>query len=252
MMSSTRLLAALALALPAAVHAGVIAVPDDVPTIAAAVKAAGPFGFVLVRPGTYAERLHIERGMTGLGLTSAEDERPVILPPGGGDAIRVTKVDDVSISSLEIRGGNRAIRLDHANGCAVSDVVATGNAEAIQVTSGGNHLVEDGAPLGRGHLLEHLRHHPAGVRPVAPVVRVVRRPHHGLDPDGVPVPGPSDYLLRARDYGRVAARRASPKEARPARRRPMVKGCGSPVSADAGRNDRCCGARRSRRPRGVW
>src|SRR5438094_912591 len=48
-------------------------------------------------------------------------------------------------------------------------------------------VVRDRAALGSGDALEHLRDHAARARPVAAVVRIIRRPHHAVDADGVPV-----------------------------------------------------------------
>src|SRR5262249_13164804 len=48
-------------------------------------------------------------------------------------------------------------------------------------------LVRDLPPLGRGDVREHVADDLARVRPVAAVMRVVRRPHDVLDPDGVAV-----------------------------------------------------------------
>src|SRR5262245_46407147 len=82
-------------------RAAVIIVPDDQPTIQAAVTAALPGDMVQVRPGTYSESVRVDAAQTGLVLEGLGG-RPVIAPPSGADAIRVDQVDGVVIRGLDI------------------------------------------------------------------------------------------------------------------------------------------------------
>src|SRR5262245_37192489 len=95
----------------AGLEAAIITLPDDVPTIQAAVTAALPGDNVQVRPGTYPEKVRVEAGQTGLVLEGLGG-RPVIVPPSGADAIRVNQVDGVVIRGLDIAAsGGRGVRL---------------------------------------------------------------------------------------------------------------------------------------------
>lgn len=116
---------------PAVAVAAVIVVPDDNPSLAAAVENAAPGDTIRVRPGTYAGRVRIERGQTGLTLEGLGG-RPVIVPDPADDGVRIREVDGVTIRGIEVRGGQRAVRIDKAASTTVEDVVGIGNKEGLR------------------------------------------------------------------------------------------------------------------------
>src|SRR5262249_13197536 len=107
----------------ATVRAAILVVPDQYPSIQAAVDVALAGDRVQVRRGTYAERVRIETGgitIEGLG------GRPLVTPPGGQDGFRVQKVDGVGITGVDVTGGSRGIRIDGSVGSSVTDCVISG------------------------------------------------------------------------------------------------------------------------------
>src|SRR5262245_18166500 len=90
--------------------AAIITAPDDAPTIAAAVAAAGPGDTVQIRPGTYAERIVIDGRRDGL-IVEGVGGRPLIAP-GKGIGLTLKGVADVTIRGVDIQLGRPAILLD--------------------------------------------------------------------------------------------------------------------------------------------
>jgi hypothetical protein len=124
-------------------HAAVIIVPDDQPTIQAAVTAAGAGDTVQVRPGTYAEGVRIDNGQTGLTLEGLGG-RPVLTPPASSNGILVDEVSGVTIRALEIQGGVRGVRLDLADGAIITDLRLSGQTrDGILVRRGSPITVSD-------------------------------------------------------------------------------------------------------------
>jgi len=122
-------------------QAAVIVVPDDQPTIQAAVTAALPGDVVQVRPGTYAESVRVDRGQTGLVLEGLGG-RPTIVPPSRADGIRVDEVDGVVIRGLDVAaGGSRGVRLDKSVGCTLDDLIVTGARDGLFVRGGSGNTV---------------------------------------------------------------------------------------------------------------
>src|SRR6185503_20773866 len=69
------------------VGAATIIVPDDNPSVRAAVESAGPGDVVQVRPGTYPEGVRIDASQTGISIEGLGG-RPVLHPPVS-DGIRI-------------------------------------------------------------------------------------------------------------------------------------------------------------------
>jgi parallel beta-helix repeat protein len=80
----------------------------DAPTISAAIAAAPPNTTVVVPPGTYAERVTIEKPLTLRGDGATMD--------GGGEGTVIEiRADDVAVTGLTIRGVGNATRAANAS-----------------------------------------------------------------------------------------------------------------------------------------
>jgi parallel beta-helix repeat protein len=128
--------------------AAVIIVPDDQPTIQAAVTVAVAGDTVQVRPATYPEGVRIENGQTGLTLEGLGG-RPVLTPPTGTNGILVDEVNGVTIRGLEIQGGVRGVRLDTSAGGTLTDLLVSGQSrDGILVRNGSGNTVSDSSVTG--------------------------------------------------------------------------------------------------------
>ncbi|AXG10625.1 NosD domain-containing protein [Haloplanus rubicundus] len=85
-----------------------VVVGRDAPTIRAAVAAAPPNTTVVVPPGTYAERVTVEKPLTIRGRAATVDGE------GEGTVIDV-RADDVAVTGLTIRGVGNATRAENAS-----------------------------------------------------------------------------------------------------------------------------------------
>jgi parallel beta-helix repeat protein len=147
-MRAVLVLAPIGLALSVA-SAAVIVVPDDQPTIQAAVDAAAAGDVVQVRPGTWAESVSIvdplKPGLTVEGLGG----RPVVTPPAGTNGFYVRKVDGITLRGLAIQGGARGVRLDTSVGSTLDDLVATGQTrDGLLVRNGSGNTVTGSSVTG--------------------------------------------------------------------------------------------------------
>jgi hypothetical protein len=134
-------IAALVVSAASLARAAIIIVPDDNPSIRAAVDGAGPGDVVQVRPGTYNEGVRIENGQTGL-VVEGLGGVPVIAPPRSNDAFRIKRVDGVTLRGLEIDSTRRGVRMDDASGATLEDLEIHGGAsDAIRIKGGSNNTV---------------------------------------------------------------------------------------------------------------
>ena len=82
----------------AAASSATIYVPDDYPTIQAAVDAANPGDTIKVAAGTYPENLTVEKRVSLLG-----ENRDTIIDGGGDNTAIWVKVSKVSISGFTVQ-----------------------------------------------------------------------------------------------------------------------------------------------------
>jgi hypothetical protein len=146
-------------ATPAVLAQSVVVVPDDYPTIQAAIDAtAGQFSVtVQVRPGTYPETVTIKDRdiVTVTGL----DGRPTVVPPEGKNGFRIygrrsnPEYSRIEISGLDIIGGRTAIWAKTVD-VRVLDVAITGAKRGVEITASADasvrDVVVDGATEGVG------------------------------------------------------------------------------------------------------
>lgn len=79
-----------------------ITVPDDYPTIQAAIDNASEGNTILVKPGTYTELLRIYKSLTILGSGAAST---VIEGPGGGSTVEISKgANNVVFAGFTVKG----------------------------------------------------------------------------------------------------------------------------------------------------
>ncbi|HEV7734588.1 MAG TPA: right-handed parallel beta-helix repeat-containing protein [Candidatus Binatia bacterium] len=160
----TRALAGLVFLTVATAHATDIVVPDDYPTIQAAVDAAASAGDrVLVRQGEYPESVKVEaKTLTIEGL----DGTPTLLPgpkrPGVFQRKRGTP-SRLTLQGVAITGGSTAIDCDN---CSVYLSAITDSRDGIRIRGagyGGNTVLVGNAltNIATGYGI-HLRRHPLG------------------------------------------------------------------------------------------
>jgi parallel beta-helix repeat protein len=96
----------------------VIKVPDDYPTIQAAIDAASPSATIIVKPGVYSEQLHINKPLTLMG----EKGSSTTFAGGGyGVAVTITDTHDVNILNVVITNYEKGILLDNSYNCKIYD-----------------------------------------------------------------------------------------------------------------------------------
>ena len=110
----------------APVQAAVIIVPDNYPTIQAAVNASTAGGFIVVRPGTYAEHVSITKALTITG----ENRATTIVDGGGAGNVFYVNASNVYISGFTVRNGFYGIHYLGSNNGRIQDVLATANTQA--------------------------------------------------------------------------------------------------------------------------
>src|SRR5262245_47410503 len=92
---------------PTLAPAARIVVPDDQPTIEAAITASRAGDTVLVQPGTYVVPIRVDGGRHGLTIAGASDHDPPTLvgTEGASDVgVLVDGVDNVTIRNFVVRG----------------------------------------------------------------------------------------------------------------------------------------------------
>jgi len=121
-----------------------LTVPDDYPTIQAAVSAAGPEDTVYVRKGMYTENIFINKSLT---LQGEDRETTVIDGGGSGNVVNIT-ASQVIVSGFNVRNGERGIEIKSSlpiHHITLRDIIVTLNTGdgIFSRSSGGYHLIED-------------------------------------------------------------------------------------------------------------
>lgn len=117
-----------------------IRVPQDYPTIQAAINAAFNGDTILVAPGIYEENLFVDKAVS---LVGEDRTQTFIIPPFlDGDVLRVV-VNDVNITDFTIMGGDIGIYLDGSNGTIINANYIVSNDVGIQLYGSFNNTIFD-------------------------------------------------------------------------------------------------------------
>jgi len=119
-------------------------VPDDHPTIQAAVDAAGPGDVIAVRPGRYQESVRVRNRQTGLTIRAADPANPPEIlgtPNASRDGIRVDKVDGIKLRNLRILGAYDGVRLNNVRNARLEDLYIENSALSIRVNGGSSNTI---------------------------------------------------------------------------------------------------------------
>jgi len=123
---------------PKTLSAETISVPEDYPTIQAAIDAATAGSTILVASGTYYENLVVAKSLT---LKGAGSEITIIDGGGTKTGVKIT-ADSVNMSGFMIRNSGDGIHLYHCNGVTVSDNKITSNKnDGIYVESSSDNTI---------------------------------------------------------------------------------------------------------------
>ena len=129
-----------------------IVVPDDYPTIQAAINAAVSGSTILVKKGTYAENVVINKMLSLLGENCA-----TTIIDGGGteDSVRIG-ANNVTISGFTIKNSGQGfydgIALNHVINCNVHGNIIKDNSFGILLSSSDNNsIVENNITANRHH-----------------------------------------------------------------------------------------------------
>ncbi len=122
----------------------IMTVPDDYPTIQAAISAARPEDIISVRKGVYTENIIISKSLTLQG----EDRRTTIIDGGGSGNVVHIAASQVMVSGFTVRNGERGIEImsdGPIHHITLKDIIVTKNTGngIFSRKSGGYHLVED-------------------------------------------------------------------------------------------------------------
>jgi parallel beta-helix repeat protein len=136
-----------------------LVVPDNYPTIQAAINAAGVGSIVFVKNGTYDENLVISKSISLLG----EDSETTVIDGGGtGDVVSVS-MNNVTVAGFTIRNsgqgyaeGNRpytGIGLDNAENCSIYGNIITNNRFGVLLysSSHSNEISENNITANQQH-----------------------------------------------------------------------------------------------------
>jgi nitrous oxidase accessory protein NosD len=121
-----------------------LTVPDDYPTIQAAVSAAGSEDTVYVRKGMYTENIFINKSLTLQG----EDRETTVIDGGGSGNVVSIMASHVMVSGFTVRNGERGIEIKSSlpiHHITLRDIIVTLNTGdgIFSRNSGGYHLIED-------------------------------------------------------------------------------------------------------------
>ena len=137
-LSPLTLLALTLLAAGSAAQGVTIRVPQDQPTIQAAVDAANDQDKILVSAGTYAENVLI----TGAQLLSITGKGKVVIAPESGAAVTLDDSDFIVLKNLRTKGGENGFRIVASSSCQlVKCRVQDSTGDGVRIEGGSNNAV---------------------------------------------------------------------------------------------------------------
>ena len=143
-------------AVPATLAGAIITVPDDYPTIQAAISAASPGDTVYVRAGTYYENVTIDKSLT---LQGEDRSTTIIDGTKTGDVIYVT-ASNVTISGFKVINGECGINTPWTdlslNHLTIRDLIITSNGRNVGPLHyrGGIVIIKEYTTVNAYHIIE--------------------------------------------------------------------------------------------------
>ncbi len=107
------------------VAAATLSVPSQYPKIQTAIDASNDFDVVQVSPGTYLERLVVQKQITLQGLNQAT----TIIDGFGNGTVVYVAAPNVVVTGFTIRNGVKGVHMDFVNSGTISNNIITGNSE---------------------------------------------------------------------------------------------------------------------------
>ena len=129
----------------------VIRVPDDYPTIQAAIDAASSGYKITVSSGTYFEHLVIDKPLKLIG----EDKNTTIINGSiitgsiSGHCVNIT-TDNVEISGFTIKKGLRGVYLESSNGSIIDNNIISDHCVGISLSDSNNNLITQNSLYNNG------------------------------------------------------------------------------------------------------
>ena len=118
--------------LPPAAQATIWVVPDDYPTIQAAVDVAGPGDTIEVLPGVYPENVFVETSLTIIG----QDKSATIVDGSGGGYAFWLNTDGVTISGFTMRDcSNYGVMASYSGGHTIEDNIFINNVYGVYLSN---------------------------------------------------------------------------------------------------------------------
>jgi nitrous oxidase accessory protein NosD len=122
----------------------ILTVPDDYPTIQAAVSAASPDDTISVRNGVYRENIIISKSLTLQG----EDRETTIIDGGGSGSVVHITASHVTVEGFTVKNGEIGIEIQSElpiHHITLKDMIMTLNTGngIYSLNSGGYHVIED-------------------------------------------------------------------------------------------------------------
>jgi parallel beta-helix repeat protein len=115
----------------------VIRVPDDYPTIQAAIDAANSGYKITVSSGTYFEHLIIDKPLKIIGK---DKNNTIINGSKSGYCVHIT-ADNVEISGFTIENGGCGLYLESSNGCIMDNNIISDHGMGISLNDSNNNLI---------------------------------------------------------------------------------------------------------------
>ena len=122
----------------------ILTIPDDYPTIQAAVSAASPGDTISVRKGVYKENIIISKSL----ILQGEDRENTIIDGGGSSSVAHITASHVVVSGITVRNGKYGIEIRSGlpiHHVTLKDMIVTLNTKLgiYSRNSGGYHVIED-------------------------------------------------------------------------------------------------------------